>query len=103
MLHGTGRHERHTSLAEDQSENAVGIVLSGTGSDGALGVAAVKKNGGRTFAQLPADARYESMPAAAIATGMVEHVLPVEEMPSALVALAAERRRHPPEKHARRG
>lgn len=86
-----------TSLAEDQGENAVGIVLSGTGSDGALGVVAVKKHGGTTFAQLPADARYESMPAAAIATGMVEEVLPVDEMPAALVELAAERRRHPPE------
>jgi two-component system, chemotaxis family, CheB/CheR fusion protein len=86
-----------TSLAEDQRENAVGIVLSGTGSDGALGVAAVKRQGGRTFAQLPGDARYESMPAAAIATGMVEQVLPVEEIPAALVTLAAERRDHPPE------
>jgi two-component system CheB/CheR fusion protein len=86
-----------TSLAEDQRENAVGIVLSGTGSDGALGIAAVKKHGGNTFAQLPGDARYESMPAAAIATRMVEQVLPVEEIPAALVQLAAERRRHPPE------
>ncbi len=86
-----------TSLAEDQGENAVGIVLSGTGSDGALGVAAVKGHGGRTFAQLPGDARYEGMPAAAIATGMVEQVLPVDEIPAALAALAAERRRHPPE------
>jgi two-component system CheB/CheR fusion protein len=86
-----------TSLAEDRRENAVGIVLSGTGSDGALGIAAVRRHGGRTFAQLPGDARYESMPAAAIATGMVEQVLPVEEIPAALVQLAAERRRHPPE------
>jgi two-component system, chemotaxis family, CheB/CheR fusion protein len=86
-----------TSLAEDQRENGVGIVLSGTGSDGALGIAAVKRHGGRTFAQLPADARYESMPAAAIATGMVEHVLTAEEIPAALVQLAAERRHHPPE------
>jgi two-component system CheB/CheR fusion protein len=86
-----------TSLAEDQGENAVGIVLSGTGSDGALGVGAVKRHGGRTFAQLPGDARYESMPAAAIATGMVDQVLPVDEIPAVLVALAAKRRRHPPE------
>ncbi|HEX9052839.1 MAG TPA: chemotaxis protein CheB [Anaeromyxobacter sp.] len=86
-----------TSLAEDQRENAVGIVLSGTGSDGALGVAAVKRHGGRTFAQLPRDAQYESMPAAAIATGTVDQVLPVEEIPAALVQLAAERRQHPPE------
>ena len=70
-----------TSLAEDQGENAVGVVLSGTGSDGALGIAAVKKHGGKTFAQLPSDARYASMPAAAIATGLVDQVLPVEENP----------------------
>ncbi|ACL66710.1 signal transduction histidine kinase with CheB and CheR activity [Anaeromyxobacter dehalogenans 2CP-1] len=86
-----------TSLAEDQRENAVGVVLSGTGSDGALGIAAVKRHGGRTFAQAAGDARYESMPAAAIATGMVEQVLPAEEIPAALVKLAAERRHHPPE------
>ncbi len=86
-----------TSLAEDQGENAVGIVLSGTGSDGALGIAAVRRHGGKTFAQAPSDARYESMPAAAIATGMVDQALPVGEIPAALAALAAERRRHPPE------
>ena len=86
-----------TSLAEDQRENAVGIVLSGTGSDGALGIAAVKRHGGRTFAQLPATPG-TNMPAAAIATGMVEQVLPAEEIPAALVQLAAaERRHHPPE------
>jgi two-component system CheB/CheR fusion protein len=86
-----------TSLAEEQRENAIGIVLSGTGSDGALGIAAVKQHGGRTFAQLPSDARYESMPKAAIATGMVDEVLPVEQIPAALAKLAAERRQHPSE------
>ncbi len=86
-----------TSLAEEQGENAVGIVLSGTGSDGALGIAAVKKHGGTTFAQLPGDARYESMPQAAIATGKVDQVLPVDQIPAALVDLAADRRRHPGE------
>jgi chemotaxis response regulator CheB len=86
-----------TSLAEDQRENAVGIVLSGTGSDGALGMAAVKRHGGWTFAQLPADARYESMPQAAIATGVVDEVLPVEQLPAALAKLLAERRQHPGE------
>ncbi len=86
-----------TSLAEDQHEHAVAIVLSGTGSDGALGTVAVKKHGGNTFAQVPADARHEGMPAAAIATGMVERVLPAAEIPAALVQLAAVRRRHLPE------
>jgi len=86
-----------TSLAEDQRENAVGIVLSGTGSDGALGVAAVKRHGGATFAQLPADARYESMPQAAIATGQIDRTLPVDEIPAALAELVATRRQHPSE------
>ncbi|HTP25423.1 MAG TPA: chemotaxis protein CheB [Anaeromyxobacteraceae bacterium] len=86
-----------TSLAEDQRENAVGIVLSGSGSDGALGIAAVKQHGGRTFAQLPADARYESMPQAAIASGAVDEVLPAEQIPAALARLVAERRQHPGE------
>jgi two-component system CheB/CheR fusion protein len=86
-----------TSLAEDLGGDAVGVVLSGTGSDGALGVAAVKKHGGATYAQLPADARYASMPQAAIATGTVDQVLPAGGIPAALVELAAERRRHPGE------
>jgi two-component system CheB/CheR fusion protein len=85
------------SLAEDQRENAVGVVLSGTGSDGALGIAAVRRNGGATFAQLPADARYESMPQAAIATGMVGQVLPIDEIAAALVSLATQRRENPGE------
>jgi len=86
-----------SSLAEDQGANAVGIILSGTGSDGALGIADVKKNGGMTFAQLPDQARYPSMPQAAIATGMVDQVLPVEEIPPVLAKLAAQRRVHPGE------
>jgi two-component system, chemotaxis family, CheB/CheR fusion protein len=86
-----------TSLAEDQRENAVGIVLSGTGSDGALGIAAVKQHGGTTIAQLPSDARYESMPQSAIATGKVDRTLPVDEIPGALVELARRRQLHPGE------
>jgi two-component system CheB/CheR fusion protein len=84
-----------TSLAQDQGENAVGAVLSGTGSDGALGLAAVKRHGGFTLAQTPRDARYESMPHAAIATGMVDRVLPVEQIPAALAEHAGRRREHP--------
>jgi two-component system CheB/CheR fusion protein len=86
-----------TSLAEDQRENAVGIVLSGTGSDGALGIGAVKQHGGTTFAQLPSDARYDSMPHAAVATGKVDQVLRVDEIPAALAELAERRRQHPGE------
>jgi two-component system CheB/CheR fusion protein len=85
------------SLAADQRQNAVGIILSGSGSDGALGIEAVKQHGGATFAQLPAEAAYDSMPRAAVATGMVDQVLPVEQLPAALASLTARRRHHPGE------
>ncbi len=73
------------SLAEDQGDDAVGIVFSGTGTDGALGLKAIKEHGGLTLVQAPASARYDSMPRAAIVTGMADQVLTVEEMPAALV------------------
>ena len=75
------------SLAEDQGERAVGIILAGTGSDGALGVATVKEQGGFTLAQ----AEYghhamPGMPQSAWNTGLVDEVLPVEEMPARLLS-----------------
>jgi len=73
------------SLARDQKDRAVCIVLSGTASDGALGVKAVKGEGGMAMAQEPETARYPGMPQSAIATGMVDFVLPPQEMPAALV------------------
>jgi len=73
------------SLAEDQGDDAVGIVLSGSGTDGALGLKAIKEHGGLTLAQSPDSARHDSMPQAAILTGMVDAVLPVEEMPGRLL------------------
>ena len=75
-----------SSLAQDQGENAVCIVLSGTGSDGALGLAAVKQNGGLTLAQAEFDHVVMSgMPQSASATGFVDEVMPVEEMPARLI------------------
>jgi two-component system CheB/CheR fusion protein len=73
------------SLAEDETEKAIGIILSGTGSDGALGLKAIKAQGGLMIAQQPEQARYDGMPRSAIATGQVDYVLPVEEMPTHLV------------------
>jgi two-component system CheB/CheR fusion protein len=73
------------SLAEDQGDDAVAVVLSGTGTDGALGVKAVKEHGGLTLVQAPASAHYDSMPRAAILTGMADDVLPVQEMPARLM------------------
>jgi two-component system, chemotaxis family, CheB/CheR fusion protein len=73
------------ALAEDQGEKAVCIVLSGAGSDGALGLQTVKQLGGMTMAQASESARYDSMPRAAVSTGLVDHVLPVEQMPRRLM------------------
>jgi PAS domain S-box-containing protein len=73
------------SLAQDQGDDAVGIILSGTGADGALGLRALREHGAMTMVQAPASARYDSMPRSAILTGMVDHVVPVEEMPLRLL------------------
>lgn len=76
-----------SSLAQDQGECAVCIVLSGTGSDGARGLREVKERGGLTLAQSGFDhAAMTGMPASAAATGLVDHILPVEEMPARLLA-----------------
>lgn len=76
------------SLAEDQKEKAVGIVLSGTGTDGTLGLKAIKVATGMTMAQEPDSAKYSGMPSSAIATGLVDYVLPVERLPQRLIAYA---------------
>lgn len=77
------------SLAQDQRERAICIVLSGTGSDGALGVRAVKGEGGMVMAQTPESTEYDGMPRSAIATGMVDFVLTPSEMPAQLLAYTA--------------
>jgi two-component system CheB/CheR fusion protein len=74
------------SLAEDQKEKAIGIVLSGTGTDGTLGLKAIKGATGMTMAQEPDSAKYSGMPSSAIATGLVDYILPVERLPQQLAA-----------------
>ncbi|GAA5512929.1 protein-glutamate methylesterase/protein-glutamine glutaminase [Deinococcus carri] len=74
------------SLAEDQEERAVGVVLSGTGTDGSRGVRAIKERGGRVYVQDPATAPYPSMPRSALATGTADAVLPADELAAALHA-----------------
>ena len=74
------------SLAEDQKEKAIGIVLSGTGTDGTLGLKAIKGAAGMTMAQEPDSAKYSGMPGSAIATGLVDCILPVERLPQRLIA-----------------
>ena len=77
------------SLAQDQRERAIGIVLSGTGSDGTAGVRAIKGEGGMVMAQSPDSTEYDGMPRSAIATGLVDYELPPAEMPARLMAYTA--------------
>jgi two-component system CheB/CheR fusion protein len=73
------------SLAEDCGERAICVVLSGTGSDGSEGVKAVKIKGGFVVVQEPSEAGFDGMPKSAIQTGEADCVLPVAEMPAALI------------------
>jgi two-component system CheB/CheR fusion protein len=90
------------SLAADQRDCALCIVLSGTGSDGTLGLRAVKGEGGMAMVQLPESTEFDSMPRNAIATGLVDYNLPPAEMPSQLIAYVNQifgdriKRPHPP-------
>jgi two-component system CheB/CheR fusion protein len=73
------------SLAEDRQEQAIGIVLSGTGAHGTLGLKAIKANGGMAMVQDPGTAEYDGMPRSAIATGQADYILPPAQMPQALL------------------
>jgi two-component system CheB/CheR fusion protein len=79
------------SLAEAEGSNAIGVILSGTASDGTLGLQAIKAEGGITFSQDEKSAKYDGMPRSAIATGCVDFVLPPRAMADELVRLC----RHP--------
>lgn len=68
------------SLALDQGKKAIGIILSGTGSDGALGVRALKESGGMIVVQDETSAKFDGMPQSAISTGLVDAVLPAEKI-----------------------
>ena len=73
-----------TSLASTQGRQAVGVLLSGTGSDGTVGLHTIRAAGGITFAQDPAEAAFPQMPQSAIEAGCVDHVLSCEEIARAL-------------------
>ena len=73
------------SLAEDQLERAVVIILSGTGTDGTLGLRAIKAGAGMAMVESPESAKYPGMPSSAIATGMADYVLPPAAMPEQLL------------------
>ncbi|HEX5311963.1 chemotaxis protein CheB [Aquabacterium sp.] len=70
-----------SSLAQSQGEKAIGVVLSGMGSDGTVGLQSIKMQGGLTLAQQPDTAQFDSMPQAAIASGFVDIVASPEDMP----------------------
>ncbi|MCG8551703.1 MAG: chemotaxis protein CheR, partial [Desulfobacterales bacterium] len=74
------------SLAEDQGEHAVAVILSGTGSDGTRGVRLIKERGGLVLVQDNASAKFDGMPKAAVSTGVADFILPPEEMPPQLMA-----------------
>jgi len=74
------------SLAEDRGDQAIGIILSGTGTDGTLGLRAIYGAGGLCLVQDPTTAKYDGMPTSAIRAGYATHVLPVERMAEVLLA-----------------
>jgi two-component system CheB/CheR fusion protein len=77
------------SLARDQGERAVGVVLSGMGSDGTIGLQAIKGQGGLTLAQEPASAQFDSMPKSAIDAGACDIVAPAAELPHRILLVTA--------------
>jgi two-component system chemotaxis response regulator CheB len=75
------------SVAASYKDRAIAVVLTGTGSDGNMGVKAIKKMGGTVIAQDEKSSEFSGMPSAAIQTGQVDFILPLEEIPPALVTL----------------
>jgi two-component system CheB/CheR fusion protein len=76
------------SLAEDRGQHAIGVILSGTGSDGAQGMRAIKASGGLTVAQEPETAKYDGMPKAAIESGCVDQTLPPDGIGPELASIS---------------
>ena len=100
LVHATAQPRRpidffFRSLAQDLGELAIGIVLSGTGSDGTLGVRAIKAAGGMVMAQGSRSAQSHGMPSSAVAAGVVDYELRAEEMPARLLAFVTHSSRGP--------
>ena len=74
------------SLADDQREHSIGVILSGMGSDGTLGLRAIKEKAGAVFVQEPASAKFDSMPRSAIDAGLADVIAPVEALPGKISA-----------------
>ncbi len=80
------------SLAEDQQERSIGIILSGMGSDGTMGLRAIKEKAGLVLVQTPGSAKFDSMPRSAIDAELADLVAPADELPLKIMACL----RHPP-------
>src|SRR5689334_23131631 len=89
-LHMSIDHFMRT-LAEEQGSRAIGVLLSGSGTDGTAGLAEIQGHGGVTFAQDEASAKYPNMPASAVAAGCVDYILPPQSIARELARIA----RHP--------
>jgi two-component system CheB/CheR fusion protein len=74
------------SLAQDQKEHSIGVILSGMGSDGTLGLRAIKEKGGLVLVQDPATAKFDGMPRSAINSGLSDIVAPVDDLPGRILA-----------------
>ena len=74
------------SLAEDRQEQSIGVILSGMGSDGTMGLRAIKEKAGLALVQEPASAKFDSMPRSAIDAGLADLVAPAEELPGKIIA-----------------
>ncbi|MBI5351983.1 MAG: PAS domain-containing protein [Chloroflexi bacterium] len=70
------------ALAEDQQEHSIGVILSGMGTDGTLGLRAIKEKGGSVFVQSPDSAKFDGMPRSAVDAGMADVISTVEELPA---------------------
>ncbi|AOS85081.1 chemotaxis protein CheB [Chlorobaculum limnaeum] len=73
------------SMADDLQQHAIGVILSGMGSDGTLGLRAIKEKGGSVFIQDPASSKFDGMPRSAIDEGLADVVAPVEELPEKII------------------
>ena len=74
------------SLADDRQDQSIGVILSGMGSDGTLGLRAIKEKAGVVFVQEPASAKFDGMPRSAVDAGLADIVAPVEELPGKIIA-----------------
>ncbi|MBU0545201.1 MAG: PAS domain-containing protein [Proteobacteria bacterium] len=80
------------SMADDRQDLSIGVILSGMGSDGTLGLRAIKEKAGVVFVQAPASAKFDGMPRSAIDAGLADVIAPVEELPGRMIAYI----KHPP-------